>query len=222
MRSQMINEIMQDMEATRQYTGKDHLSANVLAAVSRVQRHLFVPDEYLQEAYANHPLPIGQGQTISQPFIVALMSELLEIPEETDRKFKVLELGTGSGYQAAVLAELVDEVFSIEIVESLANEASARLKALGYLNVDVKFGDGTLGWPDEAPFDGIIVTAAGVEIPDALVNQLRPGARLVMPLGGHDETQQLMVITLQEDGSIEKRTTLPVRFVPITSLPTFH
>lgn len=227
MRNRMIEAIKRDMQETSRFTGKDKLSSEVLEAVSRVERHLFIPEEYLDEAYDNHPLPIGKGQTISQPFIVALMTELLDVRKSagekiagetvTGEKIKLLELGTGSGYQAAILAELADEVFTIEVVEELASQASRRLKNLGYTNVSVKFGDGTLGWPEAALFDGIMVTAAGVEIPDALIDQLKPGANMVMPVGGQYDVQYLMVITRQKDGSTVSRRTLPVRFVPITS-----
>jgi protein-L-isoaspartate(D-aspartate) O-methyltransferase len=208
----MVEEIKDDMFRVRAYIGKDRLSEPVVEAIDRVQRHLFVPEDLLNYAYDNNPLPIGEGQTISQPFIVALMTELLEV----DSRSRVLELGTGSGYQAAVLAEIVEEVYSIEIVEPLAKQAAARLEKLGYFNVHVKHGDGTLGWPEHAPFDGIIVTAAGVEIPDALLDQLAPGAKLVIPVGTQREVQQLMVITRNEDGTFSERTTIPVRFVPIT------
>ena len=223
MKNRLLNEIVQDMRLTSQYTGKDHLSRHVYEAMSRVERHRFVPEAYQSEAYDNHPLPIGSGQTISQPFIVALMTELLEIPErsagniESDRVLKVLELGTGSGYQAAVLSEIVDQVYTVEVVKDLAQSAEKRLKRLGYKNIHVKYGDGTLGWPEEAPFDGIIVTAAGVKIPDSLLQQLKTGARLVIPVGGQHEVQQLMVITRKNDGSFSRKSTLPVRFVPITS-----
>lgn len=222
MKSKLLEEIEQDMLLTREYTGKNRLSPHVMEAMAKVDRHRFVPEAYREEAWENHPLPIGEGQTISQPFIVALMTELLEIPDTKGmgQEVKILELGTGSGYQAAVLSELADEVFSIEVVASLADSAAKRLAALGYANIQVKHGDGTKGWPEEGPFDGIIVTAAGVDIPDALLQQLKPEACLVIPLGGEFETQQLMVIRRQKDGTFSKRTTLPVRFVPITSLPS--
>lgn len=212
MREKMVSEIRSDMFQTRAYTGRDKLSDDVLKAINNVERHLFVPEEYLDHSYDNAPLPIGEGQTISQPFIVALMTELLEV----DSGSKVLELGTGSGYQAAVLGEIVREVYTIEIVEPLAERAAALLERLGYRNVHVRRGDGTLGWPEEAPFDGIIVTAAGVEIPKPLLEQLKVGGKLVIPVGGRHEAQHLMVITRNEDGSFSERTTLPVRFVPIT------
>jgi protein-L-isoaspartate(D-aspartate) O-methyltransferase len=211
MRERMIDEITADMRAVARYVGKAELGADVIRAMHAVPRHRFVPDNLQRQAYDNNPLPIGEGQTISQPFIVALMTELVGVNSQS----KVLELGTGSGYQAAVLAEIVREVYSIEIVPALAATASSRLQELGYRNVHVREGDGTLGWPEAAPFDGIIVTAAGIEIPPALRNQLRVGARLVMPVGEANETQQLIVMT-REDGGFSERRTIPVRFVPIT------
>jgi|TARA_B100001964_G_C14194590_1_gene582719 protein-L-isoaspartate(D-aspartate) O-methyltransferase len=212
MREQMIEEIKQDMYQARHYTGREQFSQRVLNAMARVKRHEFVPEHLNSRAYGNYPLPIGDGQTISQPFIVALMTELLDVEPGA----KVLEIGTGSGYQAAVLAEIVGEVFSVEIVASLARSALTRLVILGYDNIQVRYGDGMLGWPEEAPFDGIIVTAAGVTIPDTLLDQLAPGGRLIMPVGAQDEVQQLRVITKSADLSFTERDVLPVRFVPIT------
>lgn len=181
----------------------------VLAAMLKVPRHQFVPEEYRAFAYYDSPQPIGEGQTISQPYIVALMTELLE-PEETDR---VLEIGTGSGYQAAILAELVKEVYTIEIIESLAKRAEELLKNLGYTNVYVRCGDGFKGWPEAAPFDGIIVTCAPTEIPPPLIEQLKIGGKLVIPVG--EFFQELIVATKTETG-IEKKSIIPVRFVPMT------
>ncbi len=182
----------------------------VLAAIMAVPRHLFVPESLRSLAYADQPLPIGEDQTISQPYIVALMTELLDLsPGE-----KVLEIGTGSGYQAAVLAEITDHVYSIEIVESLARSAAARLAALGYEQVEVRAGDGYRGWPEAAPYDAIVVTAAPDHVPAPLVEQLAPGGRLVIPVGDH--FQELMVVARAPDGTIEKRAVIPVRFVPMT------
>lgn len=212
MRERMVEEVVADMRRARQYTGRERLSEHVHRAISDVPRHEFVPGRLEDHAYDNNPLPIGQGQTISQPFIVALMTELLEV----DQRSKILEVGTGSGYQAAVLAEFADEVYTIEIVEPLARDAGARLNRLGYDNVHVRVGDGTLGWPDQAPFDGIIVTAAGIDIPQALLDQMAVGAKLVMPVGAQHDVQQLMVITRESDGTFSERRTIPVRFVPIT------
>ena len=174
-----------------------------------VPRHLFVPDVYRDAAYNDSPLPIGQGQTISQPYIVALMTELLEVEEGS----RVLEIGTGSGYQAAVLAEMGVEVFSIEIKTKLCEAAAEVLKSLEYAIARVRCGDGYGGWPDEAPFDGIVVTAAPDRIPDPLLDQLADGARMVIPVG--EFYQELKVITRTEDG-YQERSVIPVRFVPMT------
>jgi protein-L-isoaspartate(D-aspartate) O-methyltransferase len=211
MRKEMIEEIKQDMAAARSYTGKEALSDPVLTALARVERHEFIPVELRDQAYGNYPLPIGNDQTISQPFIVALMTELLEVRQDSI----ILEIGTGSGYQAAVLAEIVKEVYTVEIIADLANQAKALLAKLGYKNIQVRHGDGMLGWAGKS-FDGIIVTAAGLDIPDTLLDQLVPGGHLVMPIGGQDETQQLKVITKNSDETYSERNVLPVRFVPIT------
>jgi protein-L-isoaspartate(D-aspartate) O-methyltransferase len=180
-----------------------------LAAMRKVPRHLFVPPEVAGQAYADHPLPIGHGQTISQPYIVGFMTEALHL----DGDEKVLEVGTGSGYQAAVLAEIVSRVYTIEIVAPLAEEARARLKDLGYSNVEVRAGDGYQGWPAAAPFDAIIVTAAAPRIPEPLMEQLSDGGRLILPVG--DAVQELVVVTRRGD-RFEKKRVLPVRFVPMT------
>lgn len=181
----------------------------VLLAMEQTPRHLFVPDGQRMQAYQDRPLPIGEGQTISQPYIVALMTELLQL--EGDKK--VLEIGTGSGYQAAILAQLAKEVYTIEIVESLAKSSKALLQQMGYDNVMVKWGDGYQGWPEKAPFDAIILTAAPENIPLKLVEQLKPGGIMVLPVGSH--SQELKVITKQQDGSIRERTEALVRFVPM-------
>jgi protein-L-isoaspartate(D-aspartate) O-methyltransferase len=206
-RMSMIDEIQSDMKSVM---GRP-LSPAVADALKSVERHRFVPGRLASAAYQNRPLPIGRDQTISQPFIVALMTELMEI--EPDHR--VLEIGTGSGYQAAVLAELCQQVYSIEIIAELASDASARLRSLGYINVSVMHGDGTKGWPAKAPFDSIVVTAAGVEIPDSLIDQLKPGGRLVMPVGEQFAVQELKVIRKTGEG-ISESDVLPVRFVPIT------
>jgi len=180
-----------------------------LAALRKVPRHLFVPAELVAQAYEDHPLPIGQGQTISQPYIVAFMTEALGLEGgET-----VLEIGTGSGYQAAVLSEMAKHVYTIEIVTPLAEEAGARLARLGYRNVSARAGDGYLGWPEAAPFDGIMVTAAAPRIPEPLKEQLKEGGRLVVPVG--EEYQELVVVT-RRGSKFEERRVLPVRFVPMT------
>jgi len=186
-------------------------SEEVLAAIERVPRERFVPAANRDLAYGNHPLPIGRGQTISQPFIVALMSELLE----TEAGDRVLEIGTGSGYQAAILAELGCEVFSIEIVGELAAGAEALLGELGYERVHVRHGDGYLGWPEEAPFDKVIVTAAPEEIPAALVEQLRVGGKMVIPVGPQGAVQQLTLLEKGADGSVTATRSIPVAFVPM-------
>jgi len=180
-----------------------------LRAMKKVPRHLFVPEALAGQAYDDHPLPIGHGQTISQPYIVGFMTEALGLQGGE----RVLEVGTGSGYQAAVLAEIAERVFTIEIVAPLAEEARVRLKELGYGNVEVRAGDGYQGWPEAAPFDAIIVTAAAPRIPEPLRQQLRDGGRLILPVG--DEWQELVVVTRTGD-AFEEKQVLPVRFVPMT------
>jgi len=180
--------------------------------MASVPRHLFVPPDYQDQAYEDAPLPIGFNQTISQPFIVALMTELLD-PRPTD---VMLEVGTGSGYQAAVLAACVRKVYSIEIVAPLAQQARAALDAAGVRNVETRVGDGYRGWPEAAPFDGIIVTAAPDHVPPALVEQLKPGGRLVIPVGTNSFSQELLVIRKDADGRAVSRRTIAVRFVPLT------
>lgn len=193
----------------QQIIRRDITDPNVLEAMRTVPRHLFVPEGYRNEAYHDGPLPIGKGQTISQPYIVAIMTELLQI----DSTSKVLEIGTGSGYQAAVLAEISDSVYSIEIIPALAHHADSLLDSLGYGMVQVRAGDGYKGWPEAAPFDAVIVTAAAPKIPQPLIEQLKPGGRMVIPVG--ELTQELMLITKSEDEFI-KRSIIPVRFVPMT------
>ena len=183
----------------------------VLEAMRTVPRHEFVPAALRDDAYFDSPLPIGHGQTISQPYIVALMTELAR-PSRSDR---ALEVGTGSGYQAAVLSRLVAHVFSVELVDPLAQSASAVLRRLGYGNVTVRSGDGYLGWPDEAPFDIILVTAAPEEVPSALIAQLRPGGRLVVPVGRVWDVQDLQLIEKDAGGKVRTRSIIPVRFVPL-------
>jgi protein-L-isoaspartate(D-aspartate) O-methyltransferase len=196
---------------TRRETGRERLSEPVLKAIAKVPRHRFVPPNQEPYAYEDRPLPIGQGQTISQPFIVALMTDLLDLKESD----KVLEIGTGCGYQAAVLGELAREVYTVEIVEPLGKEAAARLTALGYRNLHARVGDGYRGWPEAAPFDAIVVTAAAPMLPPALVDQLKPGGRLVVPVGAQFAGQDLLVIHKQADGRTVSRNVLPVRFVPL-------
>jgi protein-L-isoaspartate(D-aspartate) O-methyltransferase len=197
--------------ATQAETGLAAMSPQVRAALAKVERHRFVPAGVVASAYRNQPLPIGSGQTISQPYIVALSTDLVQ-PRPGQR---ALEIGTGSGYQAAILAEIVAQVYTIEILAPLGNAAAARLKALGYANVEVRIGDGYAGWPERAPFDAIVVTAAAPRVPQALVDQLKPGGRMVIPVGESLATQELLVITKGADGSIQSRSVLPVRFVPL-------
>ncbi len=211
-RMEMIREIEADVTATRRYTGRAQLDPRVMDAMRRIARHEFVPPDLRHRAYENRPQPIGDGQTISQPYIVALMTDLLEI--ESDHV--VLEVGTGSAYQAAVLAELAERVYTIEIIEPLGRSAAARLERLGYDNVEPRIGDGYLGWPEQAPFDGIIVTAAASEIPPPLIDQLKPGGRMVIPVASGLMGEQLTLLTKSESGEIETREILPVRFVPLT------
>ena len=211
-REALIREIEQDVKATGRHLGRERLDPRVLQALRSVPRHRFVTDAYRGQAYENRPLPIGHGQTISQPYIVAIMTELLE-PEPGQR---MLELGTGSGYQAAVLAQVTGRVYSMEIIPELGEKAAERLRRLGYDNVQVRVGDGYYGWPEQGPFDGIIVTAAGDHVPPPLVEQLKPGGRMVIPVGSWYFTQQLLLIEKTADGTLETREILPVAFVPLT------
>lgn len=184
----------------------------VLKAMRHVPRHAFVPEEYQPEAYWNTPLRIGHNQTISQPFIVAHMTEMLELKPD----HKVLEIGTGSGYQAAVLAELCNQVYTVEIIPQLGRQAEALLKELGYTNIRIRIGDGYEGWPEFAPFDRIIVTCAPDQIPQPLVDQLAIGGRIVIPVGKQNQTQYLVVVTKDRKGRISRKQLYPVRFVPMT------
>ncbi len=185
-------------------------SPQVLAAMAQVPRHLFVPEGERGHAYEDHPLPIGGGQTISQPYIVALMTALLGLPPQS----RVLEIGTGSGYQAAVLSRVAAQVYSVEILSELGTRARETLSRLGYENVQVRIADGYRGWPEAAPFDGILLTAAPHAVPPTLIAQLKPGGRMVLPIGGFD--QDLIVLTKQPDGTVKEEKVLPVRFVPMT------
>jgi protein-L-isoaspartate(D-aspartate) O-methyltransferase len=203
MREQMVHSQIEDRGVT---------NAAVLAALRKVPRHEFVPASQQSQAYEDHPLPIGLGQTISQPYIVALMSELAQV----QRGQRVLEIGTGSAYQAAVLAELGAEVYTIEILEPLARSAAERLKRLGYDKVVAKAGDGYLGWKEHAPFDAILVTAAAEPVPPPLIEQLKPGGRLVIPVGQLGELQNLMVLEKDAAGKVHSRNVCPVVFVPLT------
>ncbi len=213
-RRALIEEVEYDVRRTARETGREDLDPRVLEALMEVPRHLFVPDGLQSSAYLNIPLPVGHGATISQPYIVALMTDLLEVGEND----RVLEIGTGSGYQSAVLSRLVKEVYSIEIVPELFEHARSIFHKLGYENIHTALGDGYRGWPEKAPFDGIIVTAAAPEIPPPLVEQLRPGRRLVIPVG--TDFQRLIRVTRDPDnGRLVHEEILPVAFVPFTRTP---
>jgi protein-L-isoaspartate(D-aspartate) O-methyltransferase len=207
----LLEEVARDTAETASFTGRARLSPRVAAALAKVQRHRFVPDPEAPFAYINRPRPIGHGQTISQPFIVAIMTELLDLASGD----RVLEIGTGSGYQAAILAEVASAVFTIEVVEELAKTAAERLKRYGYAGVEVRHGDGYKGWPERAPFDAIIVTAAPERIPEALVEQLKPGGRLVVPVGPQGGPQALYRCVKGADGKLACENKLPVAFVPM-------
>ncbi len=210
-RQAMLDDIEQEVVYTRRDIGKDTLDPRVMAAMAKVPRQRFVPESHRFRAFANGPVPIGHGQTISQPYMVALMTDLVAPRADST----ILEVGTGSGYQAAVLAEVVAQVFSVEVVEPLAKAAGKRLAELGYRNVSVRHGDGWNGWPEHAPYDGIVVTAAAARIPPPLVEQLKPGARLVIPVGEPGSVQDLQVIEKRADDSIDTRHVLLVAFVPL-------
>ena len=214
-RAKMTDEIAAMARDTASESGRASFSFRVMNAIAKVERHRYVAPGDEANAYRNTPLAIGNGQTISQPYIVALMTDLLEL----NGGEKVLEVGTGSGYQAAVLAELTATVYSIEIVEPLGRVAAQRLTAGGYRNVITRIGDGYQGWPEAAPFDAIMVTAAAREIPPALIEQLKPGGRLVIPVGAQGAHQELLLITKSAAGATHTRRVLGVRFVPLTGGP---
>ena len=211
-RARLVTEISQDVIDTSAYIGKSVLDARVMRVLGTVGRHRFVPPNLQASAYENRPLPIGYGQTISQPYIVALMTDLLEL--EVDDV--VLEIGTGSGYQAAVLSRLVSRVYSIEIIPELAKSASQLLQRLGFGNIEVKNADGYYGWQEHAPFDAIMVTAASSHIPPPLVSQLKPGGVMLIPVGSPFQVQQLTLVKKSKHGELTTRQILPVRFVPFT------
>ncbi|MBP9006135.1 MAG: protein-L-isoaspartate(D-aspartate) O-methyltransferase [Candidatus Marinimicrobia bacterium] len=204
LRQKMVNE---------QIIARGVRAESVIKAMQKVERHLFVPEQYRNFAYSDRPLPIGEGQTISQPYIVALMTELLDLKKSD----KVLEIGTGSGYQAAILAEICDSVYTIEIIPSLGKQAQALLRELGYHNIHCKIGDGYLGWPEHAPYDGIIVTCAPSKIPQPLKEQLAEGGRMVIPVGA-TYTQELVLVT-KTKGKLIQKSVIPVRFVPMLRSP---
>ncbi len=212
LRARLVAQVSRDIIDTRSYIGKSTLDERVMRVLGTVGRHRFVPVELRSQAYENRPLPIGYGQTISQPYIVALMTDLLEL-EAGD---VVLEIGTGSGYQAAILSRLVNRVYSIEIIPELAQSASKRLQRLGFENVEVKNADGYYGWQQHAPFDAIIVTAASSHIPPPLVQQLKPGGVLMIPVGPVFQVQQLSIVRKSPAGELTTRQIMPVRFVPFT------
>jgi protein-L-isoaspartate(D-aspartate) O-methyltransferase len=210
-REQLIDEIVAEMRLASDYLGKETLDPRVISAIRKVPREAFVPPEMRDLAYANRPLPIGYGQTISQPFIVALMTDMLALRPAA----RVLEIGTGCGYQTAILAELAAWVYTVEVVAPLTEAARERLDRLGYANVESRVGDGWLGWPEQAPFDAIIVTAAAPRRPERLVEQLAPGGRMVVPLGRPGYTQNLTLIEKDADDVISESGMLPVAFVPL-------
>jgi protein-L-isoaspartate(D-aspartate) O-methyltransferase len=210
-RWQMVRAIEDDVKYTSARLGKRVLDTRVLDAMRTVPRHEFVAPRWRRLAYANQPLPIGHGQTISQPYIVAVMTDLLEV----DTDDVVLEIGTGSGYQAAILAALVQHVYSIELIPELAEEARQRLRRLAYTNVEIRIGDGYYGWAEHAPFDAIIVTAAASHIPPPLLRQLKPGGRMIIPVGSPFLTQQLILVHKELGGQVRTRQLLPVAFVPL-------
>ncbi len=212
LRQQMIEEVERQVRETASEVGDDHLDPRVIKALASVPREEFVPLTRRHQAYENRPLPIGYGQTISQPYIVAIMTDLLEL-KPGDR---VLEIGTGSGYQAAVAAQLAKKVYSIEIIEILGRKARKRLKRLGYDNVRVRLGDGYYGWKEHAPYDAIIVTAAASHIPPPLVRQLKRGGRMIIPVGSRFATQQLVLVEKDREGEVHTRQLMPVTFVPLT------
>ncbi|MFZ4789320.1 MAG: protein-L-isoaspartate(D-aspartate) O-methyltransferase [Candidatus Competibacteraceae bacterium] len=207
----LLNRVAAEIRETGAVTGCPALSAPVRQALATVPRHRFVADEQRGWAYADMPLPIGRGQTISQPFIVALMTELLAL----DPAMTILEIGAGSGYQTAVLAQLARQVYSVERIPELAEAAAQRWREMGIENVAIRVGDGGQGWEEYAPFDGIMVTAAATDVPPALVRQLKPGGRLVIPVGEPGYTQDLRVIHKDPQGVVFSRSALPVVFVPL-------
>lgn len=211
-RAQMLREIEAEARSTSRWIGKPLLHKRVMEAMNHVPRHEFVPPDMIHLAYQNEPLPIGFGQTISQPYIVALMTDLLD-PHEDD---VVLEVGTGCGYQTAVLSELVKQVYTVEVIPQLGEQAKERLTRLGYRNIEFRVGDGYRGWPEHAPYDAIMVTAAAEAIPEKLIEQLRAGGRMAIPVGTLHRGQTLLCVHKNEDGSLDRREVLPVAFVPLT------
>ena len=212
----LLHEIRSDAQEASPWTGRSEISPQVLAALAAVPRHAFLPEVLRPAAYVNRPLPIGHEQTISQPFIVALMTDLLDLGSGD----RVLEIGTGSGYQAAVLGRLVEQVYSMEIIPALADQARQRLQGMGYENIKVRLGDGHAGWPEAAPYDAILVAAAAPDIPRALIEQLKPGGRLLIPIGPRHGHQNLLLARKEADGHLSRQNLLPVIFVPLTGAET--
>jgi len=208
----MLQDIEREVHYTRTITRRGALDARVMAAMGKVPRHKFIDPDMLDRAYYDGPLPIGCGQTISQPFIVALMTDLAQVGEGD----KILEIGTGSGYQTAILAELVKQVYSIEIIPELSEQACKCLQQLGYTNVETRIGDGHEGWEEEAPFDAVVVTAAASAIPTRLIEQLKPRGRLVIPVGPAYSHQELIVVEKDDKGNLNQWSALGVIFVPLT------
>lgn len=208
----MVATIEAHVHQTASELGRSTLRPETLRALLEVPRHLFVPRAERASAYEDRPLPIGHGQTISQPYIVAIMTDLLEV----DADDRVLEVGTGSGYQAAILSRIVERVFTIEIIEPLGKQARSRLRTLGYDNIEVRIGDGYYGWPEQAPFDAIVVTAAASHVPPPLIRQLKPGGRMLIPVGSRFLVQHLVLVEKAVDGAVSTRQILPVAFVPLT------
>ena len=214
----MMQDIEQEVLYTRSFIGREKFSERVMQAMRQVPRHEFVPEEQRPMAYYNGPLTIGHGQTISQPYIVALMTDLLSVDENSI----VLEIGTGSGYQAAIVAQLVKKVYSMEIIPELSRSAQEKFTKLHYSNIETSIGDGHLGWPEHAPYDGIIVTAAAEEVPQELIDQLKPGGNLVIPVGYPFGAQNLLLVTKDEPGGVSTHDILAVAFVPLVKLGKPH
>lgn len=217
-RKEMVQEIENEVVFTERYIGKNKLDDRVMRAMHDVPRHEFVPRMQQGLAYMNGPLSIGHGQTISQPYIVALMTDMLNVNEDS----VVLELGTGSGYQAAVLSRIVKQVYSMEVIPELLESAKQKFEKLGYNNIETRLGDGHQGWPEHAPYDGIVVTAAAADIPEALIDQLKPGANLVIPVSRDFGPQELLLVSKQKDGAIIINDVLAVAFVPLVKTNAYH
>ena len=214
----MIREIENEVAFTKRYIGKDKLDDRVMAAMKAVPRHEFVPSNQQLLAYINGPLSIGHGQTISQPYIVALMTDMMNVNENS----VVLEIGTGSGYQAAILSTLVKQVYTMEVIPELMESAKEKFERLGYHNIECRLGDGHEGWPDHAPYDAIMVTAAAQSIPEALIEQLKPNANLVIPVGSTFGPQELLLVHKDQKGNTSTRDVLAVAFVPLVRTGSFH